>query len=189
MTLEHLKEKYGFFEKGPSIIVVGPDRVGKTTIVDLMSRIMNVPKFKCPAEKQIFKEGGRQSLAFDYTLTHFIAQTGYRMISDRGYICEAVYSGVFKRQTDMELLSKIDEAHANLGTKILYLYSSEIPDEEDDLVPKDRYWDVVRGYDTVCSLSNCIVKKYDTVEMLKAYKDGGDISVKVADECMKLMGV
>ncbi len=85
----------------PSILVVGPDRVGKTTLVQHMSRITGIPAFKCPSEKQIFKDGGRSSLAFDYTLTHFMEQTGVRFISDRAYPCEWVYSQVFDRDTDM----------------------------------------------------------------------------------------
>jgi hypothetical protein len=170
------KTSYLQVARGPSIIVVGPDRVGKTTLVGHMSEILGVPSFKCPAEKKIFREGGRSSLAFDYTLTNFLGQTGYRFISDRGYPCEWVYSRVFKRETDMDLLGRIDVMHAAMGTRILYVHSSEPPREEDDLVPADRYWDVVRGYDDFMHATDTKAYAVDAKEMLRAFQLGGDIS-------------
>lgn len=152
--------------RGPSILIVGPDGVGKTTVAKRMSELTGIPTFKCPSEKRIFREGGRSSLAFDYTLTHFLQQTGYRFISDRSYPCEFVYSRIFCRETDANLLGLIDERHANLGTKILYLHSSKLPEHEDDLVPADRYWDVKRGYDRFMEWTACSVVQYDTAQSL-----------------------
>lgn len=174
---------------GPCVLVVGPDRVGKTTLVQHMSNITKVPAFKCPSEKQIFKDGGRSSLAFDYTLTHFIQQTGYRFISDRAYPCEWVYSRVFNRETDGDLLERIDAAHANIGTKILHVYSSEPPHEEDDLVPADMYWDVVLGYQSFMMWTNCEVITIDTASMLKKFRAGGDISLDTAHICLEMLGM
>jgi GTPase SAR1 family protein len=174
---------------GPSVLVIGPDRVGKTTLVGHISRKTGIPSFKCPAEKQIFKSGGRSSLAFDYTLTHFLAQTKYRFISDRAYPCEWVYSQVFDRGTDMELLRLIDDAHANMGTKILLVQSSVVPEEEDDLVSKEDYGRVWQQYGMFRNWTNCEVVAIDTVQMLRAYRDGGDISEYVADEAIELMGL
>ncbi len=173
--------------RGPSVIVIGPDRVGKTTVVSHISKILNIPSFKCPAEKQIFKQGGRSSLAFDYTLTHFIEQTGVRFISDRGYPCEWVYSKVFGRETDDQLLELIDTGHEHIGTKILYLWSSTVPHEEDDLVPSDRYFDVVEQYDKFRLWSSCRVYSIDTSEMLEAFKSGWDTSFQVARKAIDLM--
>ena len=48
-----------------SLIVIGPDRVGKTTLVKHLSEMTGIPSFKCPTEKQIFQDGGRSSLVFD----------------------------------------------------------------------------------------------------------------------------
>lgn len=174
--------------KGPSLLVVGPDRVGKTTLVRHLSAMSGVPAFKCPSEKQIFKEGGRSSLAFDYTLTHFLAQTDYRFISDRGYPCEWVYSRVFKRDTDDQLLELIDAAHANLGTQILYVHSMDPPTEEDDLVPKEMYWDVSLRYQSFIGWTECNVLSVDTSQMLQAYRNGGDISKHVAEEVFERLG-
>lgn len=174
---------------GPSIFVIGPDRVGKTTLVQNMADITKIPTFKCPNEKEIFAVGGRSSLTFDYTLTKFIEQTGYRFISDRAYPCELVYSSVFDRETDYDLLIAIDEMHAKLGTKILYVYSSVIPTEEDDIVPSEKYWDVVAGYEYFKTWTDCTVTTIDTASMLQAYTDGGDISREVAKQCLEMMGL
>lgn len=175
---------------GPSVLVVGPDRVGKTTLVQRMHEVTKIPTFKCPSEKQIFKQGGRSSLAFDYTLTHFMAQTGYRFISDRAYPCEWVYSQVFDRETDHELLRMIDTAHANLGTIILYVHSSEPPHEEDDLVSKEDYPKVWQKYgEFIYNWTQCQTVKVDTANMLQAYRDGGDISESVAQEVLELLGM
>lgn len=171
----------------PSILVVGPDRVGKTTIVRHLSEILKIPSFKCPAEKSIFREGGRSSLAFDYTLTHFLRQTGHRFISDRAYPCEWVYSKVFQRETDAVLLAKIDDMHAELGTQILYLSSSVPPTEPDDLVPMERYEDVRMTYDDFCEWTSVRVTAVDTAPMLAAFAEGRDISLETAVRCRDLM--
>lgn len=152
---------------GPSVLIVGPDGVGKTTVARRMSELTGIPTFKCPSEKRIFREGGRSSLAFDYTLTHFLEQTGFRFISDRGYPCEWVYSRVFGRETDTPLLEDIDIAHARLGTVILYLYASVQPSEPDELVPSEMYWPVKRGYDDFAEMwTDCTVVQYDTAQSL-----------------------
>lgn len=175
-------------ERGPSLLVVGPDRVGKTTLVRQLSRLTGVPTFKCPSEKQIFKEGGRSSLAFDYTLTHFIQQTGYRFISDRAYPCEWVYSQVFDRETDLELLRKIDQAHANLGTIILLVHSSVPPEEEDDLVAKEDYQKIYQKYGSFLGWTDCRVETVDTAEMIASFKKGMDTSLQTAENILKQIG-
>lgn len=178
-------------KRGPSVLVVGPDGVGKTTVVQHLARMTGIPSFKCPTEKQIFKShggAGRQSLVFDYMLTHFLQQTGLRFISDRAYPCEWVYSRVFGRETDRQLLSLIDEMHSNIGTKILYLYSSTQPTVEDDIVPSDAYWDVKKTYDGFCEWTSCQVVALDTARMLQTYLDGGDSSKEFAGHCIGLLG-
>lgn len=172
---------------GPSILIVGPDGVGKTTVARRMSELTGIPTFKCPSEKRIFREGGRSSLSFDYTLTHFLAQTGYRFISDRAYPCEWVYSRVFGRETDAPLLEEIDVAHANLGTWILYLYASVQPTEPDELVPTERYWDVKRGYDDFADRwTDCRVVRYDTSQSL--HLSGREREEFDTERCLALLG-
>lgn len=174
-----------------SIIVVGPDGVGKTTLVRGISTRLGIPSFKCPSEKQIFRDGGRSSLVFDFNLTHFLRQTGHRFVSDRGYPCEWVYSQVFGRETDMDLLSFIDTNHSLMGTRILYLYSSVPPFEEDDIVPRERLGDIKDVYDNFCDAwTECRVTRMDTAEMLVEYhRNSRDVSGLFADLAIRKMGI
>ncbi len=171
-----------------SILVVGPDGVGKTTLVRALSKRLGIPSFKAPSEKEIFRTNGRSSLAFDYTLTHFLKQTGHRFISDRGYPCEWVYATVFERETDMDLLGLIDTQHALLDTRILYLYSSVLPFEEDDIVPSERYYDIRDAYDNFSGWTECMVTAMDTAEMLTEYHvNRRDVSGQFAADAIKAM--
>lgn len=172
----------------PSILVVGPDRVGKTTVSRHIAQELGIPSFKCPTEKQIFRDGGRSSLVFDYTLTHFMEQTGHRFVSDRAYPCEWVYAKVFGRETDSILLELIDARHEGMGTRILYLYSDPAPTEEDDLVPAEKYWDVKRMYDAFCEWTSCRVTAVNTADMIEQFGHGWDTSRSVALRCIELMG-
>lgn len=151
---------------GPNILVVGPDGAGKTTIVEEISTRLGIPSFKFPGEQEVFKRGQGGQLLFDLGLAHFLKQTGLRFISDRGYPCEWVYSGVFKRETDLDVLKMIDEVHASIGTKILYLYSSVLPEEKDELVPDEYYWTIKRAYDSFTGWTRCRVYQYDTAGSL-----------------------
>lgn len=170
-----------------SIIVIGPDRVGKTSTVQRLTEITGLPTFKAPSEKKIFREGGSSSLVFDYTLTHFLEQTGHRFISDRGYPCEWAYSRVFGRVTDDELLEHIDARHEAIRTQILYIYSSVPPTEEDDLVPAEKYWDVKSMYDKFSQWTSCRVTAVDARDLLQTYRNGGDSSIEFALRCLEEM--
>ena len=191
LSHEEIRGRYGRWMKvGPSVIVIGPDGVGKTTVVRRLSEQLNIPSFKCPSEKEIFRNGGRESLAFDYTLTHFLAQTGLRIVSDRGYPCEWVYSSVFNRDTDMELLSKIDDRHSFLGTRILYLYSSVPPYDDDDVVPRDRLSEIQDQYDEFVRQTGCHVTAIDTARMLiEWHEHDRDVSGEFAATAIGMMGI
>lgn len=151
---------------GPNIMVVGPDGVGKTTIVEELSTRLGIPSFKFPSEQEVFKKGQRGQLLFDLGLAYFLKQTELRFISDRGYPCEWVYSSIFGRETDVDTLGVIDRIHADMGTKILYLYSSVLPSEQDELVPDEFYFKVKDGYDRFAQWTQCRVYPYDTAGSL-----------------------
>lgn len=163
-----------------SLIVIGPDRVGKTTVCNRLSSLSGLPVFKFPSEKEIFKNGGSDSLIFDWGLTQFLKQSEYNFISDRGYPCEYVYSQVFGRKTNLDLLKKIDEEHAKLGTEIIFLHSTDVPEEEDDIIDKKYYYEIVdMYYNFVHTFTKCnvmIPPQCDVDKMLLSFKNGVDIS-------------
>lgn len=168
----------------PSIIVIGPDRVGKTTIAGEISHYLHVPLFKCPNEKKIFLDGEGGALWFDLHLADLLKQTGHRIISDRGYPCEMVYSQVFGRKTNREMLSAIDKKHAELGTVILYIYASVPPTEEDELVDVKFYDQIRRGYEEFCDWTDCRVVTFDSYP----YRDKKPKWTQGA-ECITRMGL
>lgn len=167
--------------KRPTIIVCGPDGVGKTPIAHAMAHQLGVPYFKVSIEKAIFRrEQGPETLWFDLLLTQFLEQADCGMVSDRGYPCEWVYSQVFKRETDHSRLREIDECHAALGTKVVVLYSSETPTKVDELVPRELYGDILDRYREFMRWTRCDVMRYDTSKSLAAIEQlEGDLASAV----------
>ena len=117
-------------------MIVGPDGLGKTPLTAELCRLLEKPSFKFPFEKDIFKGSlsGGKSLLFDLGLAHFLKQTGFSCIFDRGYPCEYVYSKVYGRETDLDMIYAIDQMHASLETTIILLVSTGPALKEDDLV-------------------------------------------------------
>jgi thymidylate kinase len=105
------------------IILEGPDCCGKTNIAHELSRIFEIPYFKNTNEWEYFEKDDSYFLnALKYSEpfnTSFFKQTGTSVILDRSYPSEFVYSRLFNRDTDLELLKKIDIAYSELGTKII----------------------------------------------------------------------
>lgn len=145
-----------------SILVEGPDGVGKTTISRALGERLGLPVFKFPDEAKVFRTGQDGWLKFDLGLTYFLDQTDQHFISDRSYVSEFVYAHAFDRDTNWDMIERIDEMHSRLGTTILYLYSSVQPAEIDELVPPEKYWHVKSWYDKFCNWTSCRVIKFDT---------------------------
>lgn len=101
----------------------GPDRCGKSEIAAELSRQLGIPVFKNTGEwitdlkdPSYFKN----LLVFGGTfLIDFICQTRPSAILDRHYPSEWVYSRYFNRETDNDILRKIDEKFAEAGGKIV----------------------------------------------------------------------
>lgn len=149
-----------------SIIVVGTDGVGKTPISQKLAEHFKLPYFKFANEVEALKGAthpGQHMLWFDYGLTQVMEQTGYRMVCDRGYPCELVYSRYFGRQTNDELLDEIDRRHAELGTIILWLYDSKIETSVKDdpfVEKKDIPWLQI-AYKSFIRTTRCETVSYD----------------------------
>lgn len=121
------------------IILEGPDRVGKSHIVKELSKQLGIPAFKAKNEHHAFLRDKKQFmnhlLYADPRMIDFLGQTGHSVIFDRAYPSEYAYSRMFKRETDMNMLARVDESFANLNTWLIVCHRSSYVGIKDDLDP------------------------------------------------------
>jgi len=105
------------------IALEGPDMGGKTQIAAELSRQLGVPVFKNSGEwftdlrdPSYFKNLLTYGATF---LADFLCQTRASAIMDRNYASEWVYSRYFARDTNDEVLRKVDKKFAEAGGKIV----------------------------------------------------------------------
>jgi thymidylate kinase len=122
------------------IIYEGPDRCGKTEQAKELSRRLGIPYFKNAAEHEYFLSDPSYFLnAIRYVDTYFtsyLESSESSVILDRAWPSEWIYSQALGRQTDFELLRKLDERHASLGTVIVIPHRSSyagVKDEYDNI--------------------------------------------------------
>jgi len=115
----------------------GVDRCGKTEISRELSRQLSIPVFKNTGEwstdlrdptyfKNLLIYGGT-------FLIDFIHQVRPDAILDRYYPSEWVYSRFFKRDTNEEIISRIDQKFADAGGKIILCRRKSYDGKQDDL--------------------------------------------------------
>lgn len=115
----------------------GADMCGKTNILRALSDATGIPYFKASGEHENFLNSQDKFLNelrySDPRAIDIFRQTGQSILMDRGYMCEWVYSRYFGRQTDDEMLRRIDEAYASLGAKVLICTRRSFAGIKDDL--------------------------------------------------------
>lgn len=121
------------------VMIVGPDMTGKTEIAKEFSRQTGISYFKATSERDTYlnkKDLFINQLRYaDMRVFDLLKQTKLPIIFDRAYPCEMSYSQVFRRPTDLEMLSRVDEAYASIGTKIVVCYRSSYEGIVDDIDP------------------------------------------------------
>jgi hypothetical protein len=123
------------------LFFVGPDMCGKTQIAQELSRVIGVPYFKATSEHEDYlsskvtkrEEFLNQLRYADPRVFDVLNQTGYSMVFDRGFPCEAAYSKVMGRETDMTMLHHMDEMWASIDARIVFCYRSSYAGIVDDL--------------------------------------------------------
>ena len=105
------------------IIFEGPDGCGKTNMAMALSKILGIPYFKNSAEWDFFEKDPTYfknciTYGAPFLLSYF-QQSKASVIEDRGHPSEWVYSRVFNRETNDEILESVDQKYAALGTKII----------------------------------------------------------------------
>ena len=133
----------------PAVIVEGPDGCGKTEISQDLARRLGFPYFKVSTERKNWRDGTfSRSLYFDSLLPQFIAaavEPG--VVLDRSYPSEWVYSSVFSRDTDEDLLRHTDEEFFAIGAVVVLLLRRDYSkNRQDDLVPPEMLDEIHDGY-------------------------------------------
>lgn len=130
------------------IIFIGPDRSGKTTIANALSKELNIPYFKKKNEKSLFYSRDLSTLFSEaFYILDFLKETKYSIIRDREYPCEKIYSTVYNRETNEDLIWALDKEYAKLNTKIIYCYKSHYDNFDDDLVKIEEIENIKQEYE------------------------------------------
>ena len=94
--------------KHKHIIIDGPDGCGKTTIVKMLSKKLDIPILKMLSAKSLFNKNVIEIAS--YTFTQLLIQLkNYEYILDRGFITSLVYSKVYNRKDDLSYLKAVEK--------------------------------------------------------------------------------
>lgn len=103
------------------LLIDGADKLGKSTVCQMLSRYYNIPIIKMPNMKEYIKKGSPEEFSklFNETVIQFAE---YDFILDRGFTSSLVYSKVFKRDFDLSYIDKIEqilkpEVHILIGQR------------------------------------------------------------------------
>jgi thymidylate kinase len=150
------------------VIVSGPDRCGKSNIIEELSRRTGIPTFKAKAQREFFIGDRKNFLPFlrygETTILDMVEQLGTSVIFDRLWPCEWVYSRCFDRESDDAVIAKLDERYAALNALIVVCHRSSYAGIEDDDDPSVKqatlekldalYHDFARQAKTRCEFLN-----------------------------------
>lgn len=122
------------------IIMEGPDGCGKTNIGHKLSWELGCNYFKVSTEHENWRKNSfKEALEYDQTyLAEFLSSVECDVVIDRAYPSEYVYSHVFKRDTNLPLIKKIDEKFATVGAIIVICMRRDYSKVEDELVAVDK---------------------------------------------------
>lgn len=132
----------------PIIIFEGHDRSAKTTISEIVAKMLGTSVF-ISNSGAAFNENGKSKNAtlFDYYLANYISElikNGHKkpIILYRTFLSELVYSKLFNRETDKSLLYLIDDIYSKLNATIV-LCEQPLRESFEDKYISDR--DIIRS--------------------------------------------
>ena len=90
------------------LIIDGSDNLGKTTIINLLSRKLDLPVIKMTNMGEYIKDGDAEkySRLYNETIVQF---SEFNFIMDRGFTSSLVYSEVFARTDDLSYIKNIEQ--------------------------------------------------------------------------------
>lgn len=147
------------------LMVDGPDVTGKTHIAQGLSQFLGIPYYKNPGEKVAF---GKDPMWFHNTMKYgnpmlftFLAQTGYDVVIDRGYACEAVYPPIFRgTPVDWDAIRVADEHAAKLGVVFIIPFRSSyagIQDARNPEITSEKLAQIHAGFVHFANFTQCSV--------------------------------
>ena len=90
-------------------------------------------------------------------MLQFLEQTGYSVIFDRSYPSEFVYSQIYNRKTDFDLLAQIDKRYAQLGTHIFIFFRTNYDKVKDEIIENDKLLPISNKYKDFVKFTKCKV--------------------------------
>ena len=143
------------------IIFEGVDNTGKTAIAKSLSKLIGIPYFKNPREKEIVKSGDTAvETRHGVMLMDFLNLTGHSVIFDRNYPSEWAYGLSIRGKCDREGIKMFDAVYSSMGSIIVYCHKDNPP--VDDWLSADKVKDVVDHYEMFLGWTDCKVIDLDT---------------------------
>ncbi len=154
----------------PKIICfAGPDKCGKTQIAKTLADQLEIPYYKATSEQTQFVKNQERfikdiqwSCPARLDLLKQMIDQGYvkGVVYDRCWVCESVYSTLYKRITDSDAIYWLDEQYAKLGAIIIIPYRSSYRGIVDDLDPtldENKLKELEKLYRNFAAHSKCKV--------------------------------
>jgi len=152
---------------------IGPDMTGKSNIAGQLSKDLGIPVFKNTGEWKADLSGDDyylNLLKFGGTfLMDFLVQVRPTAILDRFYPCEYAYSAIFGRETNEDLISRLDEKFSSIDGKLIFCYKKSYEGVQDDLFPDEindkTLKKIEERYRMFLGKTNCDVLFLETSDM------------------------
>ncbi|MHB8407824.1 MAG: hypothetical protein ACYDHY_06875 [Acidiferrobacterales bacterium] len=143
------------------IFMEGPDGCGKTEIGKGLANRLSIDYFKVETEAENWRKGQfMTALRFDQTYLAQLAQQckNFQTVIDRAYPSEFVYSHIFRRETDLPTLLKVDQTFALAGAQhVICLRKNYSKNRPDPLVPKEKLQELHDDYLRFIEWTKCDV--------------------------------
>lgn len=144
------------------IIFEGCDKVGKTEMAKELSKRLQIPYFKNKNEWSAFendKDYFVNALKYaDPFFFSFLNDTKTSVILDRSYPSEWVYSRVYSRKTDENMLRSIDDyVSINIQAKIIVPYRTSYVGMRDNVhdINSEKLQELSDLYKDFCAWTSC----------------------------------
>lgn len=146
------------------IMLIGPDRCGKTSIALELSKIYNIPYYKNNLTKNYFKQNiVNESVLYEGPFfIDFLKQVPISLIIDRGYPCQYAYSKALSREFDENLIWWMDEEFSNLNLKIIYCLKEDYKLFDDEIIKIQEIEKIKKYYFDFLFKSTCEWISLDT---------------------------